>query len=509
MKVKLRRNRHNLSHYRCGTAYPGEIIPVGCVSVIPGDTFKHSVSGFIRFMPMNRPIMHRAWAAYYSFFVPSRICWSGFEDFITRKEGAAAMPSMQLGAISQDDGARRLGNYLGINTQNVDMASTTAISVLKFIAYNKIVNQWFYDQDLQTPLSETSTTPSDYDIRRGCWRKDNFTAARPWPQKGPEITIPLGTEAPVVVQSVATNPGGVEYGAIYQGGGVNLPESSLHMDTTQSSATQIQVELHGVAELSEALSASVIQFRRAMNLQALAERLSNFGSRYPELLASMGVKSSDARLQIPEYLGGTKAPINFSEVLRTGGAAGTEDEEIGGLYGHGISAAGGRPYRRFFEEYGYVITVMQVVPESIYTNAIDRSWFHGLVDGANDYYTPELERIGFQEIYNKEVAATVNGTGAGEDDEVWGYGPRYMELRHELSRVCGELQVGDIEDNWTWARGFDVATDGFPALNAAFVECNPSGRIFQDTNSEPIIFCVNHNLIAQRMLTPFITGRTI
>lgn len=511
MKVKLRRNRHNLTYYHCGTAYPGEIVPVGWQLVNPGDSIRGRINGLVRFMPMNAPIMHRVHAEWFTFFVPARIIWSGFEDFITRVSGASGPPTMTLGDIKGDADCKRLCEYFGINTDSVVAGSTTTVNVMLLQAYYKVVNEWFKDKDLQTPLPETSTTAADYQVQRACWRKDKLTMARPTPQYGAAVTLPLGTTAPII-----DNPavgGGQDIMNTATPGAIIGPMSVLGTTTdaltvsaaTGNSGARVSAMLDGgtenawLADLSSASSSTVLAWRRAMNLQALAERMQNFGHDYRSYLASMGVQSDDGRLQLPELLASGKVPLSFSEVLQT--AEGTA-QDVGAMYGHGIAAARNAPYQRFFKEHGYTITVMVVRPQAIYNNLISREWYYGLEDGANDYYTPELERIGYQEVLNKEVYPT---NPAGGDETVWGYVPRYDEGRGRQSWVSGLFKVGASLDEWTWARGFA----SLPALNSTFVECNPDSRVFQVTSSDPILFCVNNIDIAQRMLTKNITGRII
>lgn len=497
MKVKLRRNRHNLSYYHCGTCNPGEIVPVGWQMVNPGDSFRGKVHGLIRFMPMNAPIMHRVHAEWFTFFVPARIIWSGFEDFITRVSGASTPPTMTLGNIKADADCKRLCEYFGINTDSVVAGSTTTVNVMLLQAYYKVVNEYFKDKDLQTQLPETSTTASDYEVQRACWRKDKLTMARPTPQYGAAVTLPLGTTAPVTVLSgTRINGGGSPPEDM---GNLRVAAANTDLLLTNTSTGAGDISLQGTADLSAASSATVIQWRRAMNLQALAERMQNFGHDYRSYLASMGVQSDDGRLQLPELLASGKVPLSISEVLQT--SEGTA-QDVGAMYGHGIAAARNAPYQRFFKEHGYTITVMVVRPQAVYNNLITREWYYGLEDGANDYYTPELERIGYQEILNKEIYPT---NPAGGDETVWGYVPRYDEGRKRQSWVSGKFKVGSTQDEWTWARGFA----SLPALNSTFVTCDPDTRVFQDTAGENILFCVNNIDIAQRMLTNNITGRII
>lgn len=499
MQIKLRRNRHNLSHYHIGTCDLGELIPVGLTEVCPGDTFNHRISTLTRFLPMNAPPMHRVQTRVHQFYVPFRIIWAGFLDYITR-DASTSVPTLSydIPTTSFD----RLAQYFGV-PRPMGESLAYPISALPFAAYNAIYNEWYRDKDLIAPLEQEADeiAVASLAVRRICWQKDYFTSARVDPQKGPDITFPITGTAPVLSAQWQENGVPAVLGDLILN---NLGESdpgeiSGTNEPAGSGTTEIQIK--GEANLTDGnVTALVTAFRRASRLQALAERYAQFGSDYKSILASMGVKSSDSRLQKPEYLGGCKVNLSFSEVLQTGEGA----NPVGELRGHGIAPGSSRPYRRFFEEHGYVISLLSVRPQAIYSTALPRHFMHGAVDGVNDFYTPELERIGQTEIFSKEIFP---GQGTDEDPVVFGYNDKYAEYKHQLSHVVGELAVGQTLDYWTWARGF--AGPQPPALNQTFVECAPDERVFATETGHNVIFAVNHTLMAQRMMTKNPIGRVL
>lgn len=494
----MKRYKHNLSHYRIFTAQPGELVPCGCVEVAPGDSFDHRTTSLVRFAPMLAPIMHRVQVRVHHFFVPFRLVWSDWEAFITAQTPAPTFPT--VGLYSGFGAMDRLANLLGTpNEDSLDTGATVQISALALRSYNLIWNEWYRDQDLMSPLPVLNAVPADFQVQHICWAKDAYTAARPWPQKGADVTLPLGTEAPVVVDHAYSVGGATDYGNLEVHSSTDpdpVFASQVKLDDAPSSTGDF--EIHGIADLTQATAATVNQLRRAMALQRYGERLAQFGSRYTDLLLSMGVKSSDARLQRPEYLGGGKVPLSFSEVLQT--AEGTTTP-VGEMRGHGIAPGSTRPYRRFFEEHGYVISLLSVRPQGVYSTVLPRHFLHGTVNGREDFWTPELERIGQQEVYYKEIFP-----GETTDDDVWGYNDRYYEYRHQPSQVAGEMSIGGTFDYWTWARGFSSP----PALNEDFVACNPDDHIFADQSGSPgLLIGVNHRLIARRMITPFVVGRIL
>lgn len=212
-----------------------------------------------------------------------------------------------------------------------------------------------------------------------------------------------------------------------------------------------------------------------------------YGSRYTEYLRYLGVRSSDARLQRPEYLGGGKQTISFTEVLQTGTNF-DANAGVASLKGHGIAAMRSRRYRRFFEEHGVVISLMSLRPKTMYGNGNNRMWYKTTKE---DYWQKELEHVGMQEVYNREVYAADTGPA-----DVFGYQDRYAEYRHLQSSVAGEFRDSTM-NSWHLARIF--ASD--VALNSDFVTCDPATRIYAASLTNHNIWCmINHSIQARRMV---------
>jgi hypothetical protein len=236
-------------------------------------------------------------------------------------------------------------------------------------------------------------------------------------------------------------------------------------------------------------SVNINSLREAFALQRFAEHRAMYGSRYVEYLRYLGIKASDARLQRPEYLGGGKQTIQFSEVLQT--AEGTDP--VGTLRGHGIAAMRSNRYRRFFEEHGFVLSIMLVRPKAIYMQGIPRSWLRRVRE---DFFQTELQHIGQQEVYTKELYGAAPD-GENGDLKVFGYQNRYDEYRGHESYVCGEFR--DILDYWHLARSFSNE----PVLNADFISATPSERIFAAQENDQLYCMINHSLQARRLMSKF------
>lgn len=498
-----KRNLHSLSHYNLATFDMGQLVPVGLVDVLPGDSFQHASSVLLRVSPLLAPVMHPISVRLHHFFVPNRLLWDGWEDFITGGDDGEGGDSGAFPTITVNTGTGwaegSLADYLGVPTGVDDQA----VSALPFRAYSKIWNEFYRDKDLQTELvvSEASgaDTTTNTTLQRCCWEKDGFTAARPWPQKGPDVTLPLGTEAPIVYSAENTTPWvtkNAATGATYLPGAADPIETNSgtgHV-TNSNQTVGLQFDPSGnlLADLSAATAVDVNAVRRAFALQRYQEARAMYGSEYVDYLRyAFGVTSSDARLQRPEYLGGGKQTIAFSEVLQTG--PDTADDGVASLKGHGIAALRSRRYRRFFEEHGYVITLMSVRPKSMYGNGLHRSWSKTTKE---DFYQSELEHIGQQEVLNKEIVlghATPEGT--------FGYQDRYSEYRSHPSRVAAEFR--STLNFWHLARLLSPS----PSLNSTFVTCDPGKRINAEQTADQLWVMVNHSLRARRKVGMPSVGR--
>lgn len=489
----MKRSKFNLSHHKLLSGNMGPLYPISLVEVLPGDSIQQSTTCMVRFSPLLSPPMHPTHVTIRHFFVPHRLVWEDWEDFITGgPEGtdASAFPTIDMGGSGAAVGS--LADYLGVPTGVAGLD----VSALPFRGYAQIWNEYFRDQDLQTELvvDETSgvDTTTNTTLMNVAWEKDYFTSARPWEQKGPSITIPIGTQAPVTGIGKRTQVSPLTSGSAFETGASG---SRVYAKYTTVGVTtnddQIRVEedpnnagFPGIfADLTGASAVTVTALREALALQRYEEARARFGSRYVEYLRYLGVRSSDARLQRPEYLGGGRYPVQFSEVLQT--AEGTDP--VGELRGHGIGLARSNRYRRFFEEHGYVFTFMYVKPKTIYMQGLQRHWNRRFKE---DFWQSELQHIGQQEVLNKEVYAAHT-----QPDGVFGYNNRYQEYREQWSSVSGEFR--SVLDFWHFARQFT----GDPALNAAFVKCVPSEEPFAVPSQDVLYIMAKHSIQARRLVS--------
>lgn len=492
----MKRGKFSLSHTRLFTCDMGELIPCGLLEVLPGDSFQHTTAALVRCSPILTPIMHPVDVRIHHWYVPTRLIWSEFEDFITGGPSGTSVPAPPTRQFSNNNPAvGTLADYLGVPTGITSGGVGALCSTLPFRAYDLIWNEWYRDQDLETEvtinLGSGSDTTTSVTLQNCDWEKDYFTSARPWEQKGPSISIPLGTRANVKGLAVPSSATFASAAAGYrETGGVADPPGS-NWDLAVGTSNELAVRGDNAtkvpdiyADLSTATAANVNLLREAFALQRFEEARARYGSRYTEYLRYLGVRSSDARLQRPEYLGGGRNTIQFSEVLQTGGTSAGAQTGVGNLAGHGISAMRSNRYRRYFEEHGYVLTLMSIRPKTMYIQGQRRIWNRATKE---DYWQKELQHIGQQELLNKEVYAN-HTTPTG----IFGYQDRYDEYRREESWVSGDFR--SLLNTWHFARSF--ASD--PALNATFVKCVPPETPFAASTNDVMWICAKHSIQARR-----------
>ena len=492
---KPNKNAFDLSHERKMSMNMGDLVPCFVQEVIPGDKFKVNMEHLIRFQPLLAPIMHRVNVYTHFFFVPNRIIWNEFEKFITGGEDGQQEPVFPrlYGDIGNDYDTTpfktgSLADYLGIPCTNYNTGDNPvnnfSVSALPFRAYQLIYNEYYRDQNLTPPIEfskgsgyinpESADWVNLLNLRKRAWEKDYFTSALPWAQRGTELTIPTVSGYANVISN-ETYPKFAP-GPLSAASPIQQPNGIL----TNGLGESLKFSNSGLkTDLTNAPRTSINELRQAFQIQKWLEKSARGGARYIEqILSHFGIKSSDARLQRPEYLGGGKTPVIISEVLQT--SATESGSAQGNMAGHGISVGNTNSFVKSFEEHGIVLGIMSILPRTSYQNGLPRIFRKY---DKFDYYWPDFAHLGEQAVYNRELFLkydTLEG-----DDTVFGYQPRYSEYRYCPDTVHGDFK-GNL-DYWHMGRKFTAE----PALNTSFVTSDPTSRIFAVTDPS------SHKLLVQ------------
>lgn len=526
--LKPKRNAFNLSHSVKLTMEMGQLVPFYVQDVLPSDRLRVSATNLIKFAPLIAPILSEVDVYLHFFFVPTRLIWDSWEDFITGSHKGKKLPEDSMPQMPRWIFLRNfvnqaitnplegepsplqhgsLADYLGFQTfkkgTSFDHVNTHYyVDQLPFRAYRKIYNDWYRDENLQDDRDEDWFSESgdisvnnsnfqevSYQMRleNRAWRKDYFTSALPFAQKGDDVLIPGGISVDPGSQLFIQGTGGLSLSS----GSVptnqyldvtarfNDPKSGdLYVDNGNGKigATYQSVSLLSGSQFNEfansgASEGTIRELRRAMAAQRFLERRAVGGTRYIEQIrAFFGVKSSDARLQRSQFLGGCKNPVVVSQVLQTSET--TQSSPLGQPAGNAVSAGGKYVFDHTFEEYGYVIGLISVVPKADYIQGIPKMYLRRDV---YDFYFPQFAKIGEQPIENQELYFDPTSV---DNDKTFGYTPRYAEYRFRNNRVCGDFR--DSLKFWTLARDFDRIQN----LNSQFITCDPSTRIFAYENSD-------------------------
>lgn len=508
--TRPRSNVFDLSHDFKFSANMGKLIPIMVEEVVPGDKWKIGCSSLIRLAPMVAPLMHRVDVTMHYFFVPNRLVWKDWEDYITNGgEYPGELPAYPVITMNTANWAHGLPDYMGI--PEPIGAETEVVSAIPFAALAMVYDEYYRDQNLIPSIqgSLSGNTGREYlisgnndpnaadllTLRNRCWEHDYFTAALPFAQKGAAVNLPLGTvelRSDFVdnANAINENPhfkgfaGDVVSLEIYANqrvtnqAGIGAAGPSIGSDDNGDVQPPYFYDPAGSLEVG---ATTINDLRRAFRLQEWLEKAARGGSRYIELIRTMfGVMSSDKRLQRPEYITGIKSPIQISEVLNT---TGTTELPQGNMAGHGVGFVSGKYGRYYAEEHGYIIGVMSVMPKTAYQQGIPRHFLK--TSDPFQYYWEQFAHIGEQEIQNREIFA-YQGSAAGS--ETFGYIPRYAEYKFANNRVAGEFRT--TLNHWTMARIFATA----PALNEDFVKADPTHRIFAVTDEgEDKLYCHVYN----------------
>lgn len=478
---KPKRNVFDLSCEYKGSGKFAGLYPVLWDEIVPGDSWRVRTEIFMRFAPMIAPVMHRINVFMHYFWVPTRIIFDEWKDYITGGEDGddtTSHPVMNYKYSNRDHFYKgMLSDYLGIPPADDFTASVVtgiAINALPFRAYQMIYNEFYRDQNLETAVvfGTGESTSGDIDalteLRYRMWEKDYLTSCLPWTQRGTQSGIPVDLQ-----YATYTDWSGVSTGAVT----VDAVTNRIEVDGSDSGTLQ---------NLDETTTnIDIIELRKSLRLQEYLETNARVGSRYVEQLKGrFGTYLPDMTYR-PTYLGGSKSPVSISEVLNT---SDTTNADQGAMAGHGLVVGGGHGFNYTFNEHGYIMGIMSVLPRTAYQDGINRKW---VKDDKFDYFTPEFARVGEQEVYDWELWCPDD---AEPSTDVFGYQQRYGHLKYKNSSVHGDFR--DDFAHWHLGRQFSSQ----PTLNTEFVEADSARTdIFAvDDGSDYLWFQLYHDIKAIR-----------
>jgi hypothetical protein len=457
----------------------GYLVPVYVDEMLPGDTFRLNMTAFARLSTPIFPIMDNMHLDSFFFFVPNRLIWSNWQKFMGQQANPGDSISYVVPQQVSPVGGYAVGSlqdYMGLPTVG-QVSSTGTVSHCAFWprAYNLIWNEWFRDENLQNSVvvdtGDGPDTVSNYTLLRRGKRKDYFTSALPWPQKGTSVSLPLGTTAPVksdgtVPTFTSTVSGTANQSLINDDSTPIYGRLRLSAGDAGTGGIYYGNNTGLYADLSTATAATINQLRQSFQIQKLLERDARGGTRYTEIIRShFGVISPDARLQRPEYIGGGTTNLNINPIAQTSGtnASGTT-APLGTLAAMGTALAHNHGFTYSATEHGVVIGLVSVRADLTYQQGLARMWSRST---RYDFYFPAFATLGEQAVLNKEIYVR----GDNNDDSVFGYQERWAEYRYYPSRISGLFRstASGTIDAWHLAQRFTA----LPTLNNTFIQDTP------------------------------------
>ena len=490
--TEAKRSSFLQEHSHKTTFSTGQIIPIYVDGdTLPGDTVEMDVAEVVRGATPIFPVMDNAYLDIMFFFVPHRLVWDHWTAFwgennVTYWEQPTEYEIPQVEAPSGGWTEGTLADYMGIPTK----VGNISVSALQGRAYCKIFNDLFRDENLMQPtmintdettLTGVNTGDPITDAQKlglplmACKAHDLFTASLPEPQKGPAVQIPLGSSAPLVgIEPDNILTGDTSWSAAvgkelnYHRPELNAGYTVLVTDETTPVVQPTETSIGLAVDLANATSATINALRTAWAIQEFYERQASGGSRYIEFLSNIfAVKSSDARLQRAEYVGGTRIPINIDQVLQT---SSTDQVSPQGNTGAFSATMGSDSlFTKSFEEHGTLMGLAIVRTEHTYQQGIPKQF---LRKKWHDFYVPQFAELGELPITNNELYAqgstAVNpNTGKAYDEEVFGYQEAWADYRYKLNRVSGLMRsnaTGTL-DAWHYADDYNA----LPKLGSTWI----------------------------------------
>lgn len=485
------KSKFDFSHERKLSCEMGRLVPIFVQETIPGDSFQVNTNLLVRLAPMLAPLYHKLDVYTHYFWVPNRIIWNEWETFITGgADGlqAPVHPALRWQVGTAGGANSSLSDYMGLPTSDTLGAGTTDVNALPFRAYAEIFNEYYRDENLVPKIAYSKGSGiilgGDPDfteltaLRYRAWEKDYFTTALPFAQKGNAAAAPV---------DYTPGKGSLGYNSATDALAITASPLQINNGVVKTTPETIRIETEA--------SVLITELRKAARLQEFLEAAARGGHRLTEwILHVFGVESDDKRIQRPSYLGGGRTPITISEVLSNFQFSGDlEGKPQGNMTGHGIAAGSEHGFEHSFQEHGWIIGIMSIMPKANYFQGLEKHWTRPT---RFDYYIPQFAHLGEQEVKNSELYYDP-ANPASINDGTFGYQSRYADYKFKLSTVHGEFR--DTLYYWHMARKFNMT----PGLNETFITCQPTKDIFAVPTEAPCFVQIWNDVSAIRPLPYF------
>lgn len=520
--ANAKRSTFDLSHHQVTTTDFGYLIPVCYRDMLPNDDFVVNPRLFCRLSPLAVPTYGKIVARVHHFFVPYRILYPHWDAFITQSQSNQTIPpylsvatiqsqlmyDKQYNSTSQANNPRgifcKLMSNLGLNPDTIQAIGTnTRISAFPFLAYYRIWLDYYMDSNINdhptlvaafNDMIKNGGSLNNFvaqllKYRSCCYKKDMFTTAKLDPQDGSPSRV------------------GVELGSNFNTD--LLPDTAVSGYISADRSGNVFTEGSSTEEGNEFIGEfTVEQLRAATAAQRYSERNNYVGSKLiNRILAHFGIAPTPERLDMSEYLGGDSFPIQIGDITSTNSVSESLDSGyttlgLGLQAGKGVGAGSAKSVRYHAKEHGIFMSLLSVVPDTSYYQGISRFWFKGVTGDALDYYTPEFENLGYQEVLNREVyvpdyATHLEDYRTYNPNGVFGYVPRFSEYKFQNDVLGSDFvggsgdsvsNFGAYMDSWHLFRKLRYSDSNPLALNDNFVTLNNQNsdydRVFQLTSNE-------------------------
>jgi hypothetical protein len=478
--AEIRRAKFQRDFNLLTTMNEGDLVPIYLDEVLPADTFKINLNALVRMATPLYPVMDNAYMDFYFFFIPSRLLWKHFQNLMGQNDSTfwAEPTEYTTPVTTAPEGGWNVGtlaDYFGIPTG----VSGLKVNSLPFRAYCKVYNEWFRDENLQQPVTQSMDDTTTTGVNTGtnltdaeagglplkvCKYKDYFTSCLPSLQKSTEpVTIPMLGNAKIGVCDIDGNMlnSGSESRAM-QNFYYNQPNGKIEesVKATTASTTAVATSGYLMADLGSATTATINDLRQAIAVQHIFERDARTGTRYKEILkGAWGVTSPDARLDRSEYIGGHRMPINVNQVIQTSSTDSTSPQGNTGAYSMTTLSRNMCTYSA--TEHGFVLGLAAIRVDHSYQQGLSRLWTRST---RFSYYDPMLANLGEQAVLNQEIYAQ----GQAKDEEVFGYQEAWADYRYRTNMVTSEMRstYAQTLDAWHYADKYDA----LPTLSSSWIK---------------------------------------
>lgn len=455
------------SFQQATTFNSGKAVPVLLQEVYPGDIYEIDINSLIRLSsPASTPLVNINYDINF-FFVPYSQIDKEFKQLMgENNDYGYSDTNIKFPKLKVDNdfsyNENDLANYFNVpinKNYNGD-----ELNLYPFLAYGKVWNEWYRDQNLQSSINITSCFNEQRELNTSTYKTNMsfyesliygkglaptsklpsfYTTNLPYQQKGLPISLPANLSNLIITNdSNKTNlfsPNWFKANGDPEANALLLqsePNSNGTMFSQQISSNNYGNAYLALKATGDNILPTINDLRYSIVSQHLLENFALCGSRYVEQLKSIwGIEIDPKNINRTELIGGVNESLIYNNVMQTSQT--TEASQLGKIATNLYNSVNIPRISYASSQHGFILGILTL--RTTINNGAQGLPKLFSYDNYLDLFNPLFNGIGEQPTLNKELY--YNDIDREQNDKTFGFNEPFLSTKYNIDNANGFLSL--------------------------------------------------------------------